>query len=101
LQIRAVEGGEGGAQRQQQIVDTAARKTMTGGGTSRRREIRRIEDATSRQVTFSKRRTGLLKKAFELGVLCDAEVALVVFSSTGRRYEYGSAPEYVPIVFHP
>ncbi|KAK1613725.1 hypothetical protein QYE76_019242 [Lolium multiflorum] len=66
---------------------------MTGGGRSRRREIRRIEDATSRQVTFSKRRTGLLKKAFELGVLCDAEVALVVFSSTGRRYEYGSAPD--------
>jgi hypothetical protein len=82
-------------------IYTAARKTMTGGGRSRRREIRRIEDATSRQVTFSKRRTGLLKKAFELGVLCDAEVALVVFSSTGRRYEYGSAPEYVPIVFHP
>ncbi|XP_051197479.1 MADS-box transcription factor 56-like [Lolium perenne] len=66
---------------------------MTGGGRSRRREIRRIEDATSRQVTFSKRRTGLLKKAFELGVLCDAEVALVVFTSTGRRYEYGSAPD--------
>ncbi|KAL5200479.1 hypothetical protein ABZP36_021682 [Zizania latifolia] len=56
-----------------------------------RREMRRIEDATSRQVTFSKRRSGLLKKAFELSVLCDAEVALVVFSPRGRLYEFASA----------
>ncbi|KAI3886015.1 hypothetical protein MKX03_003596 [Papaver bracteatum] len=40
-------------------------------------EMRRIENATSRQVTFSKRRNGLLKKAFELSVLCEAEVALI------------------------
>uniref|UniRef100_A0A453MQ00 MADS-box domain-containing protein n=1 Tax=Aegilops tauschii subsp. strangulata TaxID=200361 RepID=A0A453MQ00_AEGTS len=66
-----------------------------GGGKRGRREMRRIEDATSRQVTFSKRRSGLLKKAFELGVLCDAEVALIVFSPRGRLYEYASAPEYV------
>uniref|UniRef100_M8AMY5 MADS-box transcription factor 56 n=1 Tax=Aegilops tauschii TaxID=37682 RepID=M8AMY5_AEGTA len=55
--------------------------------------MRRIEDAPSRQVTFSKRRSGLLKKAFELGVLCDAEVALIVFSPRGRLYEYASAPD--------
>uniref|UniRef100_A0A803MQ32 Uncharacterized protein n=1 Tax=Chenopodium quinoa TaxID=63459 RepID=A0A803MQ32_CHEQI len=36
-------------------------------------QMKRIENATSRQVTFSKRRNGLLKKAFELSVLCDAE----------------------------
>ncbi|XP_064981706.1 MADS-box transcription factor 23-like isoform X4 [Musa acuminata AAA Group] len=52
--------------------------------------IRRIDDTTSRQVTFSKRRNGLLKKAKELAILCDAEVGLVVFSSTGRLYEFAS-----------
>ncbi|XP_026660211.1 MADS-box protein SOC1-like isoform X2 [Phoenix dactylifera] len=54
-------------------------------------EVRRIENATSRQVTFSKRRNGLLKKAFELSVLCDAEVALIVFSSRGKLYEFSSS----------
>ncbi|KAJ8624131.1 hypothetical protein MRB53_032661 [Persea americana] len=54
-------------------------------------EIKRIENATSRQVTFSKRRVGLLKKAQELSVLCDAEVALIIFSSTGKLFEFSSA----------
>ncbi|KAM3409459.1 hypothetical protein ACQJBY_002018 [Aegilops geniculata] len=54
-------------------------------------EMKRIENATSRQVTFSKRRNGLLKKAFELSVLCDVEVALAVFSPRGRLYEFSSA----------
>nr|AIZ95400.1 MADS4 [Apostasia odorata] len=54
-------------------------------------EMRRIENATSRQVTFSKRRNGLLKKAFELSVLCDAEVGLIVFSPRGKLYEFASS----------
>ncbi|KAK3163373.1 hypothetical protein QOZ80_1AG0002800 [Eleusine coracana subsp. coracana] len=53
-------------------------------------EIKRIENSTNRQVTFCKRRNGLLKKAYELSVLCDAEVALIVFSSRGRLYEYAN-----------
>ncbi|KAJ8633372.1 hypothetical protein MRB53_026708 [Persea americana] len=53
-------------------------------------EIKRIENTTNRQVTFCKRRNGLLKKAYELSVLCDAEVALIVFSTRGRLYEYAS-----------
>ncbi|KAE8655807.1 Floral homeotic protein AGAMOUS [Hibiscus syriacus] len=53
-------------------------------------EIKRIENTTNRQVTFCKRRNGLLKKTYELSVLCDAEVALVVFSSRGRLYEYAN-----------
>ncbi|CAN6344915.1 unnamed protein product [Urochloa humidicola] len=53
-------------------------------------EIKRIENMTNRQVTFCKRRNGLLKKAYELSVLCDAEVALIVFSSRGRLYEYSN-----------
>ncbi|KAL6498435.1 Agamous-like MADS-box protein agl11 [Orobanche hederae] len=53
-------------------------------------EIKRIENNTNRQVTFCKRRNGLLKKAYELSVLCDAEVALIVFSSRGRVYEFAN-----------
>uniref|UniRef100_A0A5B7C7Y5 Putative MADS-box transcription factor 23-like isoform X2 n=1 Tax=Davidia involucrata TaxID=16924 RepID=A0A5B7C7Y5_DAVIN len=53
-------------------------------------ELKRIENPTSRQVTFSKRRNGLLKKAFELSILCDAEVGLLIFSPSGRAYEFAS-----------
>nr|AXY87465.1 MADS-box protein-like protein [Cymbidium goeringii]QDF44722.1 STK [Cymbidium goeringii]QDF44725.1 STK [Cymbidium faberi] len=54
-------------------------------------EIKRIENTTNRQVTFCKRRNGLLKKAYELSVLCDAEIALIVFSTRGRLYEYSNS----------
>uniref|UniRef100_A0A453B4V6 MADS-box transcription factor 18 n=1 Tax=Aegilops tauschii subsp. strangulata TaxID=200361 RepID=A0A453B4V6_AEGTS len=53
-------------------------------------QLRRIENKINRQVTFSKRRSGLLKKAHEISVLCDAEVALIVFSTKGKLYEYSS-----------
>lgn len=52
--------------------------------------IERIDNSTSRQVTFSKRRSGLLKKAKELAILCDAEVGLVIFSTTGKLYEFSN-----------
>ncbi|XP_056174070.1 agamous-like MADS-box protein MADS3 isoform X2 [Syzygium oleosum] len=54
-------------------------------------ELKRIENKINRQVTFSKRRNGLLKKAYELSVLCDVEVALIIFSSRGKLYEFGSS----------
>ncbi|KAJ3682032.1 hypothetical protein LUZ60_014605 [Juncus effusus] len=66
--------------------ETEREREMVRGKT----EMKRIENATSRQVTFSKRRNGLLKKAFELSVLCDAEVGLIVFSQRGKVYEYAS-----------
>ncbi|GLT58874.1 hypothetical protein SLA2020_317350 [Shorea laevis] len=47
-------------------------------------QIKRIENTTNRQVTFSKRRNGLIKKAYELSVLCDIDVALIMFSPSGR-----------------
>jgi MADS-box transcription factor len=52
--------------------------------------IRRIDNSTSRQVTFSKRRNGLLKKAKELSILCDAEIGVIIFSSTGKLYDYAN-----------
>ncbi|CAN1822917.1 Agamous-like MADS-box protein AGL15 [Linum perenne] len=54
-------------------------------------EIKRIENANSRQVTFSKRRSGLLKKAQELSILCDAEVAVIIFSNTGKLFDFSSS----------
>ena len=50
-------------------------------------ELKRIEDKKSRQVTFSKRRIGLIKKARELSILCETEIALFIFSARGRLYE--------------
>jgi MADS-box transcription factor len=69
----------------QSMSDSPQRKIGRG-----KIEIKRIENTTNRQVTFCKRRNGLLKKAYELSVLCDAEVALIVFSSRGRLYEYAN-----------
>ncbi|XP_051190045.1 MADS-box transcription factor 23-like [Lolium perenne] len=59
--------------------------------TRRKIVIRRIENMGKRQATFCKRRSGLLKKAQELAILCDVQVAVIVFSSTGRLYEYASS----------
>ncbi|KAE9605604.1 putative transcription factor MADS-type1 family [Lupinus albus] len=53
-------------------------------------QLKRIENNINRQVTFSKRRAGLLKKANEISVLCDAEVALIVFSHKGKLFEYAT-----------
>nr|AUO28995.1 AGL6-1 [Cymbidium sinense] len=53
-------------------------------------ELKRIENKINRQVTFSKRRNGIMKKAYELSVLCDAEIALIIFSSRGKLFEFGS-----------
>ncbi|XP_019460722.1 PREDICTED: MADS-box protein AGL24-like isoform X3 [Lupinus angustifolius] len=54
-------------------------------------KIKKIDNLTARQVTFSKRRRGIFKKAQELSVLCDAKVGLLVFSATGKLYEYASS----------
>ncbi|KAL0716885.1 hypothetical protein Bca4012_066207 [Brassica carinata] len=67
--------------------DSSPQRKTAGRG---KIEIKRIENTTNRQVTFCKRRNGLLKKSYELSVLCDAEVALIVFSSRGRLYEYSN-----------
>ncbi|RRT61857.1 hypothetical protein B296_00011017 [Ensete ventricosum] len=69
------------------VTRVAAVATVMGRG---RLELKRIENKINRQVTFSKRRSGLLKKAYELSVLCDAEVALIIFSSRGKLFEFGS-----------
>lgn len=46
----------------------------------RKISIAPIADDRNRSVTFLKRKNGLFKKAYELGILCSADVAVVVFS---------------------
>ncbi|XP_057823188.2 MADS-box transcription factor 23 isoform X2 [Cryptomeria japonica] len=53
-------------------------------------EIKKIEKRSARHVTFSKRRRGLVKKAQELSILCEADVGLLIFSSTGKLFQYCS-----------
>ncbi|KAL8056587.1 hypothetical protein ABFX02_04G128400 [Erythranthe guttata] len=55
----------------------------------RKIEIKKIEKKSSLQVTFSKRRIGLFRKASELSVLCGAEIAILVQSPANKIYSYG------------
>ena len=42
------------------------------------------------QVTFTKRKFGLMKKAYELSVLCDCEISLIIFNSQNKLFQYAS-----------
>lgn len=57
-------------------------------------ELKKIEDKANRQVTFSKRRPGLMKKAKELSVLCDVDVAVHIFSNRGKMFQFHSGERY-------
>ncbi|KAF8404798.1 hypothetical protein HHK36_009687 [Tetracentron sinense] len=52
-------------------------------------KIERIKREDTRQVTFSKRRSGLFKKASEMSTLCGVETAIVVFSPAGKAFSFG------------
>ncbi|RXH92659.1 hypothetical protein DVH24_033555 [Malus domestica] len=54
-------------------------------------KIRRIDYLPARQVTFSKRRRGIFKKAEELSILCESEVAVIIFSQTGKLFDFSSS----------
>lgn len=64
-------------------------------------KIRKIDNITARQVTFSKRRRGLFKKAEELSVLCDAEVGVIIFSATGKHFEVSSSRFFFFLISSP
>lgn len=51
-------------------------------------EMKRIEDDEDRLVTFSKRRSGIYKKASELVAMCGVEVGLFIFSPTGKAFSF-------------
>ncbi|KAG6683428.1 hypothetical protein I3842_12G012400 [Carya illinoinensis] len=58
--------------------------------TRKKIQMKRIDNTTTRQVTFSKRRKCIFKKELELSTLCKAEIALIVFRATGKLFDYAS-----------
>ncbi|XP_044468556.1 agamous-like MADS-box protein AGL62 [Mangifera indica] len=52
-------------------------------------EMKRIEKEEDRLITFSKRRSGIYKKASELVTLTGAEVGVMVFSPSGKAFSFG------------
>ncbi|CAN6821554.1 unnamed protein product [Brassica oleracea var. botrytis] len=66
----------------------------------RKVEIKRIEDKSSRQVTFCKRRNGLIEKARQLSVLCGSSVAVLIVSSIGKVYSSSSGDSMAKILKH-
>lgn len=78
--------------------DTSLSPSVKGDSKERRKiEIKFIENKTRRHVTFSKRKHGIMKKAFELSVLTGTQVLLLVVSETGLVYTF-STPKFEPIV---
>ncbi|KAJ1657115.1 hypothetical protein IWQ61_003425 [Dispira simplex] len=61
-------------------------------------KIQTIADERGRQVTFLKRKQGLMKKAYELSVLCDCQIALIIFTSSGKLVQFSSSPDIDPIL---
>ncbi|GAB2279889.1 hypothetical protein Dimus_014525 [Dionaea muscipula] len=55
----------------------------------RKVEIKRITNSSARLVAFSKRRSGVFKKANELSTLCDAQIIVIVFSPAGKPFSFG------------
>ncbi|XLR40638.1 hypothetical protein HN51_018814 [Arachis hypogaea] len=60
--------------------------------------IKKIENITNRQIIFSKRKNGLIKKAYELSVLCDVDVVLITFSPSGRPALFSSSTSFDEIL---
>ncbi|XP_066378240.1 uncharacterized protein [Miscanthus floridulus] len=90
----------GGEQQQPAAEEDPRRRPDTPPTMGRGKiEIKRIENTTNRQVTYSKRRTGIMKKARELTVLCDAHVAIIMFSSTGKYHEFCSPGTDIKTIF--
>ncbi|KAL3622564.1 hypothetical protein CASFOL_033975 [Castilleja foliolosa] len=54
-------------------------------------QMKKIENTRTRNFSFLKRHQGLFKKARELSILCAADVAIIIYSSSGRVYQYSSS----------
>ncbi|XP_052277490.1 myocyte-specific enhancer factor 2C-like isoform X3 [Dreissena polymorpha] len=77
------------AQVQEQAIGAGAETPSRKMG-RKKIQISRIADERNRQVTFTKRKFGLMKKAYELSVLCDCEIALIIFNSANKLFQYAS-----------
>ncbi|KAI8340341.1 hypothetical protein BC941DRAFT_349125 [Chlamydoabsidia padenii] len=66
----------------------------------RKIKIEYIEDKSRRHITFSKRKAGIMKKAYELSTLTGTQVLLLVVSETGLVYTF-TTPKLQPLVTKP
>lgn len=71
------------------VVTKKLAKTPKPSKGRKKIEIKKITNKSSQQVTFSKRRSGLFKKASELCVLCGAQIAIIVFSPVHKIFCFG------------
>ena len=58
--------------------------------------IKRLEHNNNRQITFSKQRNGIVKKAKELAILCDIDILLMMFSPSGKPTVFVGENRYLP-----
>lgn len=72
------------------LANSLSKDLATENMVSGKRVMKYIENTTNRQVTYCKRRSGIMKKAHELSYLCDAQVCVVMFSERGKLHEYVS-----------
>ncbi|KAI0662219.1 SRF-type transcription factor (DNA-binding and dimerization domain)-domain-containing protein, partial [Cubamyces menziesii] len=66
----------------------------------RKIKIEFIQDKSRRHITFSKRKAGIMKKAYELSTLTGTQVLLLVVSETGLVYTFTTA-KLQPLVTQP
>jgi len=84
--------------RKKQKIDEKGKKKKKAGGSGRRRiEIKFIENKSRRQVTFSRRKRGLMKKAYELTTLTGTQALVLIASETGHVYTFAT-PKLQPVV---
>jgi len=73
------------------------KKKKTGGSGRRKIEIKFIDNKSRRQVTFSRRKRGLMKKAYELTTLTGTQALVLIASETGHVYTFAT-PKLQPVV---
>ncbi|KAG4303198.1 hypothetical protein PCK1_000536 [Pneumocystis canis] len=100
-QKRSVEEGEllgGSGEEEGKRIRTEEEEDEDKVNRERRKiEIKFIEDKSRRHITFSKRKAGIMKKAYELSVLTGTQVLLLVVSETGLVYTF-TTPKLQPLV---
>jgi len=76
---------------EEDIDDSEVEESPKEKRTGRRKiKIEYIDDKSRRHITFSKRKAGIMKKAYELSTLTGTQVLLLVASETGHVYTFAT-----------
>ncbi|KAJ4847778.1 hypothetical protein Tsubulata_003316 [Turnera subulata] len=63
-------------------------------------QLKKIENRTHKHITFAKRKSGLVKKAYEISTLCDIEIVLIIFSPAGKLILFDAKKRWEEILDH-